>query len=203
MLRMRLLVAAVAAVAASLALFTQLAVAEPASAGGQAKAAAGRAAPTVSMKTSAGEIVVELDAAKAPRTVDNFLQYVKTGFYNGTVFHRVIRGFMIQGGGYTPQGAEKATRGPIEIESSNGLKNRRYTIAMARTADPNSATAQFFINAKDNRFLDYPGQDGFGYTVFGKVIKGSEVVDQIEAVETDRRDKPVKPVIIESVTLID
>jgi peptidyl-prolyl cis-trans isomerase A (cyclophilin A) len=127
----------------------------------------------------------------------------RSGFYNGTVFHRVIRGFMIQGGGYTPQGAEKATRGPIEIESSNGLKNRRYTIAMARTADPNSATAQFFINAKDNRFLDYPGQDGFGYAVFGKVIKGSEVVDQIEAVETDRRDKPIKPVIIESATLID
>lgn len=193
----------VAAVTASLVMFAQHAVAEAASTGGQAKPNAGRAAPTVSIKTSAGEIVVELEPAKAPKTVDNFLQYVKAGFYNGTVFHRVIRGFMIQGGGYTPQGAEKPTRGPIEIESSNGLKNRRYTIAMARTADPHSATAQFFINTKDNRFLDYPGQDGFGYAVFGKVIKGSEVVDLIEAVDTDRRDKPVKPVIIESATLID
>jgi peptidyl-prolyl cis-trans isomerase A (cyclophilin A) len=200
MLRMRLFFAAVAA---SMVLFTEVAVAEAASTGGQAKTSSDRSAPTVSIKTSAGEIVVELDPKKAPKTVDNFLQYVKAGFYNGTVFHRVIRGFMIQGGGYTTKGAEKPTRGPIEIESSNGLKNKRYTIAMARTADPNSATAQFFINANDNRFLDYPGQDGFGYAVFGKVIKGSEVVDQIEAVETDRRDKPVKPVIIESATLIE
>ena len=200
MLRMRLFVVALAA---SMALFTQVALAQAASTGSQAKPTADRAAPTVSIKTSAGEIVVELDPKKAPKTVDNFLQYVKAGFYNGTVFHRVIRGFMIQGGGYTAKGAEKPTRGPIDIESSNSLKNKRYTIAMARTADPNSATAQFFINANDNRFLDYPGQDGFGYAVFGKVIKGSEVVDQIEAVETDRRDKPLKPVIIESATLIE
>jgi len=192
-----------AALCALLMLLTQTTVAFAGTSTTQAKPAAANPAPTVLIKTSAGEIVVELDPAKAPKTVDNFLQYVKAGFYNGTVFHRVIRGFMIQGGGYTPQGSEKSTRGPIEIESSNGLKNRRYAIAMARTADPNSATAQFFINTKDNRFLDYPGQDGFGYAVFGKVIKGSEVVDQIEAVDTDRRDKPIKPVIIESATLID
>lgn len=192
-----------AALCAMLMLLTQSTVVHAGTTTAQAKPATASPAPTVLIKTSAGEIVVELDPAKAPKTVDNFLQYVKAGFYNGTVFHRVIRGFMIQGGGYTPQGSEKATRGPIEIESSNGLKNRRYTIAMARTADPNSATAQFFINTKDNRFLDYPGQDGFGYAVFGKVIKGSEVVDQIEAVDTDRRDKPIKPVIIESATLVD
>lgn len=192
-----------AALCALLMLLTQTTVAFAGTSTAQAKPAAANPAPTVLIKTSAGEIVVELDPAKAPKTVDNFLQYVKAGFYNGTVFHRVIRGFMIQGGGYTPQGSEKSTRGPIEIESSNGLKNRRYAIAMARTADPNSATAQFFINTKDNRFLNYPGQDGFGYAVFGKVIKGSEVVDQIEAVDTDRRDKPIKPVIIESATLID
>jgi peptidyl-prolyl cis-trans isomerase A (cyclophilin A)/peptidyl-prolyl cis-trans isomerase B (cyclophilin B) len=192
-----------AALCALLMLLTQATVAFAGTSTTQAKPAAANPAPTVLIKTSAGEIVVELDPAKAPKTVDNFLQYVKAGFYNGTVFHRVIRGFMIQGGGYTPQGSEKSTRGPIEIESSNGLKNRRYAIAMARTADPNSATAQFFINTKDNRFLDYPGQDGFGYAVFGKVIKGSEVVDQIEAVDTDRSDKPIKPVIIESATLID
>jgi len=192
-----------AALCAMLMLLTQTTVAFAGISTAQAKPAAANPAPTVLIKTSAGEIVVELDPVKTPKTVDNFLQYVKAGFYNGTVFHRVIRGFMIQGGGYTPQGSEKSTRGPIEIESSNGLKNRRYAIAMARTADPNSATAQFFINTKDNRFLDYPGQDGFGYAVFGKVIKGSEVVDQIEAVDTDRRDKPIKPVIIESATLID
>ncbi len=165
--------------------------------------AAAQEAPKVSIKTSAGEIVVELNPAKAPKSVDNFLQYVKAGFYNGTVFHRVIRSFMIQGGGYSAKGAEKQTRPPIEIESANGLKNKQYTIAMARTQDPNSATAQFFINTNNNRFLDYPGQDGFGYAVFGKVIKGTEVVDQIEAVETDRRDMPVKPVVIESATLVE
>ena len=160
-------------------------------------------APKVSIKTNVGEIVVELNPAKAPKSVDNFLQYVKAGHYNGTIFHRVIRGFMIQGGGYSTKGAEKPTRAPIEIESSNGLKNKQYTIAMARTPDPNSATAQFFINTNNNRFLDYPGQDGWGYAVFGKVIKGTEVVDQIEAVETDRRDKPVKPVVIESATIVE
>ncbi len=165
--------------------------------------AAAQEAPKVSIKTSAGEIVVELNPAKAPKSVDNFLQYVKAGHYNGTIFHRVIRGFMVQGGGYTVKGDEKKTRAPIEIESANGLKNKQYTIAMARTPDPNSATAQFFINTNNNRFLDYPGQDGWGYAVFGKVIKGTEVVDQIEAVETDRRDKPVKPVVIESAAIVE
>ncbi len=157
----------------------------------------------VVLTTNHGKITIELDAAKAPKTVENFLNYVKSGHYDGTIFHRVINGFMIQGGGYTAKGDEKPTRAPIAIESSNGLKNRQYTIAMARTSDPNSATAQFFINTNNNRFLDYPGQDGWGYAVFGKVIKGSEVVDQIEAVETDRRDKPVKPVVIESATIVE
>ena len=165
--------------------------------------AATNEAPRVSIKTNVGEIVVELNPAKAPKSVDNFLQYVKSGFYNGTVFHRVIRGFMIQGGGFTTKDAEKATRAPIENESSNGLKNKQYAIAMARTPDPNSATAQFFINTHNNRFLDYPGQDGWGYAVFGKVIQGTEIVDLIEVVETDRRDKPLKPVVIESATIIE
>ena len=158
---------------------------------------------TVVLTTNHGKITLELDAEKAPKSVDNFIHYVKSGHYDGTIFHRVIDGFMIQGGGFGPGMKEKETGEPIENEAANGLGNDQYTIAMARTADPNSATAQFFINAKDNRFLDYPGQDGFGYAVFGKVIKGSEVVDQIEAVDTDRRDKPIKPVIIESATLID
>ena len=164
---------------------------------------AAQEAPKVSIKTNVGEIVVELNPAKAPKSVENFLQYVKSGHYNGTIFHRVIRGFMIQGGGYTTKGAEKPTRPPIEIESSNGLKNKQYALAMARTPDPNSATAQFFINTNNNRFLDYPGQDGWGYAVFGKVIKGTEVVDLIEVVETDRRDKPVKSVVIESATIVE
>ena len=157
----------------------------------------------VVLSTNHGDITIELDAEKAPKTVDNFLAYVKSGHYDGTIFHRVIDGFMIQGGGFEPGMKQKESGEPIDNEAANGLANEKYTVAMARTNDPHSATAQFFINAKDNRFLDYPGQDGFGYTVFGKVTKGSEVVDQIEAVETDRRDKPVKPVIIESVTLID
>ncbi len=165
--------------------------------------AAAEGLPKVSLKTSAGEIVVELNPEKAPKSVENFLQYVKSGFYNGTVFHRVIRGFMAQGGGYDAKGAEKPTRPPIEIESKNGLRNQKYTIAMARTADPNSATAQFFINVNNNRFLDYPGQDGYGYAVFGKVIKGTDVVDKIELAETDRRDRPLQPVVIESATLVD
>ncbi len=165
--------------------------------------AAAQSLPKVSMKTSLGEIVVELNPEKAPKSVDNFLQYVKAGFYNGTIFHRVIYNFMIQGGGYDAKGTLKPTRPPIEIESKNGLRNREYTIAMARTADPNSANSQFFVNAEDNRFLDYPGQDGWGYAVFGKVIKGAEVVDKIEAVETGPRDKPVQDVVIESATVIE
>lgn len=162
-----------------------------------------QALPKVSIKTSMGEIVLELNPEKAPKTVENFLQYVKAGFYSGTVFHRVINGFMIQGGGYDAKGQEKATREPIQNEAKNGLRNQVYTIAMARTGDPHSASAQFFINVNNNRFLDYPGQDGWGYAVFGKVIQGNDVVDKIKAVETDRRDKPTSNVVIESVKLLD
>ncbi len=160
-------------------------------------------APKVSMKTNLGEIVLELNPEKAPKSVENFVQYVKSGFYNGTTFHRVIPNFMIQGGGYDTQGNLKPTRDPIENEAKNGLRNREYTIAMARTSDPNSANSQFFINTNDNRFLDYPGQDGWGYAVFGKVIKGGDVVDKIESVQTGRRDKPLQDIVIESATLID
>ncbi len=159
--------------------------------------------PKVSMKTNLGEIVLELNMEKAPKSVANFVQYVKSGFYNGTIFHRVINNFMIQGGGYDARGNLKPTGASIENEAKNGLRNRAYTIAMARTSDPNSANAQFFINTKDNRFLDYPGQDGWGYAVFGKVIKGTDVIDKIEEVETGGRDKPVQDVVIESVTLIE
>ncbi len=159
--------------------------------------------PKVSMKTSFGEIVLELNPEKAPKTVDNFLQYVKSGHYNGTTFHRVINGFMIQGGGYDAKGNEKPTRDPIQNEAKNGLRNQVYTIAMARTPDPHSASAQFFINVNNNRFLDYPGQDGWGYAVFGKVIKGAEVVDKIKGVDTDRRDKPTTPVVIESASIVE
>lgn len=165
--------------------------------------AAAQQAPKVSMKTSLGEIQLELNAEKAPKSVENFLQYVKSGFYNGTIFHRVIGNFMIQGGGYDTKGNLKPTGPSIENEAKNGLRNREYTIAMARTSDPHSANAQFFINTNDNRFLDYPGQDGWGYAVFGKVIKGADVVDKIEAVQTGRRDKPVQDVVIESVTVIE
>ncbi len=165
--------------------------------------AAAEGLPKVSMKTSAGEIVLELNPEKAPKTVENFLQYVKAGFYNGTLFHRVINGFMVQGGGYDAQGKEKPTREPIQNEAKNGLRNQVYTIAMARTSDPHSASAQFFINVNNNRFLDYPGQDGWGYAVFGKVIKGADVVDKIKSVETDRRDKPLQNVVIESASIVE
>ncbi len=163
--------------------------------------------PQVALKTSLGEIVLELDAAKAPVTVENFLHYVKSGHYNGTIFHRVIEGFMIQGGGFDAKGAEKETEKPIKNESANGLRNATYTIAMARRPDPNSATAQFFINVKDNASLDYPGQDGHGYCVFGKVVKGKEVVDKIKATPTADKggafaSAPVTPVVIESATLL-
>ena len=160
-------------------------------------------APKVAMKTSMGDIVIEVYPDKAPKSAENFLAYVKSGFYNGTVFHRVINGFMIQGGGYDTNMREKPTRAPIQNEAKNGLKNRAYTIAMARTPDPHSASAQFFINVNDNAFLDYPGQDGWGYAVFGKVISGKETVDKIKAVETDRRDKPKANVVIESASVIE
>ncbi|WP_219116120.1 peptidylprolyl isomerase [Janthinobacterium sp. UMAB-56] len=162
--------------------------------------------PHVALKTSMGEIVLELDQEKAPKSVANFLQYVKSGYYKGTVFHRVIDGFMIQGGGFDKNMKQKATRAPIKNEAQNGLQNVSYSIAMARTGDPHSATAQFFINVNDNGALDYPGRDGFGYTVFGKVIKGMDVVDKIKAVPVadkgPHQNVPVTPVVIESATLL-
>jgi cyclophilin family peptidyl-prolyl cis-trans isomerase len=161
--------------------------------------------PKVLIKTSMGDITLELNQDKAPITVQNFLTYTKEGAYNNTVFHRVIPSFMIQGGGFTTDGIEKPVHSPIKIESDNGLKNDKYTIAMARTSDPNSATNQFFINVADNDFLNYGFRDE-GYAVFGKVISGQEVVDKISSVKTTSKngndDWPVKDVIIESVQLI-
>jgi peptidyl-prolyl cis-trans isomerase A (cyclophilin A) len=162
--------------------------------------------PQVDMKTSFGTIRIELYPSKAPKTVENFLQYVRDGHYNGTIFHRVIPGFMIQGGGMTPNMGQKQTRSPIPIESKNGLKNDVGTLAMARTSDPNSATAQFFINVKNNDFLNYPGQDGHGYTVFGKVVEGMDVVNKIVGVPTGsagmHQNVPRTPVVIESATVV-
>lgn len=150
--------------------------------------------------TNYGPIKIELDAEKTPKTVENFLSYVHSGHYDGTIFHRVINGFMIQGGGFEPGMVQKSTNPPVENEAPRGLKNDMYTIAMARTSDPNSATSQFFINVNDNHFLDYPGQDGWGYCVFGKVIEGKDIVDRIKVVETTRSgmhsDVPVKDVVI-------
>ena len=160
----------------------------------------------VEFKTSLGNFVVELDSEKAPKTSANFLNYVKSGFYNGTIFHRVIDGFMIQGGGFTPDMNQKPTNAPVASEAQNGLKNQIYTIAMARTSDPDSATAQFFINVKDNQGLDYPNAMGNGYTVFGKVISGSQTIDAIRKVPTivagRMSDVPSKTVIIESATIL-
>ncbi|AYZ65641.1 peptidyl-prolyl cis-trans isomerase [Burkholderia multivorans] len=162
--------------------------------------------PVVQLKTSQGDIRVELYPEKAPKTVANFLDYVKAGQYNGTIFHRVIKGFMIQGGGYKANFDEKPTRAPIPLESRNGLKNTLGTIAMARTSDPNSATAQFFINTVDNGGLDYPNPDGNGYAVFGKVVSGLDVVKKIEAVPTTvrgpMRDVPDQAVLIESASVV-
>jgi cyclophilin family peptidyl-prolyl cis-trans isomerase len=161
----------------------------------------------VEMKTSLGTIVLELDREKAPKSVDNFLQYARDGFYNGTIFHRVIKNFMIQGGGFTGDMTQRKTRSPIENEAKNGLKNSRGTIAMARTSAPHSATSQFFINHKDNDFLNHPGQDGWGYAVFGKVTEGMSVVDAIAAKPTGMqghmRDVPKLTVVIESVKIIE
>jgi peptidyl-prolyl cis-trans isomerase A (cyclophilin A)/peptidyl-prolyl cis-trans isomerase B (cyclophilin B) len=164
-------------------------------------------APQVSIKTSMGEIVLELDQDKAPVSAANFLQYVKAGFYKGTIFHRVIDGFMIQAGGMTADLKDKQTRKPIKLESQNGLSNVAYTVAMARTGDPNSATSQFFINVADNSRLDFPGQDGSGgYAVFGKVVKGQEVVDKIKGVLVDdvrgHQNVPVVPVVIQSASVV-
>lgn len=178
--------------------------AKPAAAPAPAKAVA--TSPQVLLKTSAGDIVLELNAEKAPVTVANFLGYVKSGHYNGTIFHRVIGSFMIQGGGYDAQMNEKSTGAPIQNEGLNGLKNLPYTIAMARMSAPHSATAQFFINVADNAMLNPPGRDGWGYAVFGKVISGTDVVDKIKAVRTGRSgghsDVPLEPVTIITATVI-
>ncbi|MEO8837484.1 MAG: peptidylprolyl isomerase, partial [Herbaspirillum sp.] len=138
----------------------------------------------VLLTTNHGNIKIELDTEKAPKTVANFLAYVNSGHYNGTIFHRVIDGFMIQGGGFEPGMKQKPTNETVENEAANGLKNEPYTLAMARTSDPHSASAQFFINTKNNNFLDHPGQDGWGYCVFGKVVDGTDVVDKIRSVKT-------------------
>ena len=163
----------------------------------------------VIMKTTFGEIRLELDAEQAPKTVANFLKYAREGFYDGTIFHRVIDNFMIQGGGFDADMQQKSAGAPIENEADNGLKNDFGTIAMARTADPHSATAQFFINVKDNDFLNHSGKNpqGWGYAVFGKVTGGTEVLDRIRAVPTTSRgghqDVPADPVIIESVEVVE
>lgn len=160
----------------------------------------------VIITTNHGDIKIELEADKAPKTVENFLAYVKSGHYEGTIFHRVIDGFMIQGGGFEPGMKQKPTNAPVENEAKNGLKNVDYSVAMARTSEPHSASAQFFINTKNNSFLDYPGQDGWGYCVFGKVVEGKDVVDKIKAVKTTRTgmfaDVPVENVMIEKVTVV-
>ncbi len=167
------------------------------------------AAPRITLATSEGDIVVELDPQKAPISSENFLKYVENGFYEGTLFHRVIDGFMIQGGGFSEDYQRKETEAAIENEADNGLKNTRYSIAMARTRDPHSATAQFFINTTDNVFLDHKSKDpaGWGYAVFGTVVEGQDVVDKIGKTATGaggpfRSDVPKTPVVIKSATLV-
>ncbi|EON12100.1 MULTISPECIES: peptidylprolyl isomerase [Pandoraea] len=162
----------------------------------------------VELHTNHGVIRIELDADKAPKTVENFLNYVKNGFYDNTVFHRVINGFMIQGGGFEPGMKQKPTEAPVENEANNGLKNDKYTLAMARTNDPHSATAQFFINVSDNDFLNHsaPTPQGWGYAVFGKVVEGQDIVDQIKGVKTGSKgfhqDVPVDDVVIEKAVIV-
>ncbi len=183
----------------SLALAAIFSVATPA-------AAQDANAPKVKLSTSMGDIVVQLEPAKAPKTVENFLQYVKDKHYDGTIFHRVIDGFMVQGGGFTADMAQKPVRAPIVLEAQNGLKNDKYTIAMARTNVPDSATAQFFINVKDNAMLNARQPSGDGYAVFGKVVQGSDVVDKIKAVATGNKgghqNVPSSPVTITSATVV-
>lgn len=158
--------------------------------------------PRVKLQTSQGDLLIALNAEKAPKTVENFLAYVRDGFYDNTIFHRVINNFMIQGGGFEPGMKQKDTRDPVDNEADNGLKNQRYTLAMARTNDPHSATAQFFINVADNDFLNFtsPSSQGWGYAVFGEVVEGTEIVDQIKGVKTGNKgfhqDVPVEDVII-------
>ena len=163
--------------------------------------------PQVELKTNQGTIVIELATDKAPKTVENFLQYTKDGFYNGTIFHRVIDGFMIQGGGFEAGLKEKPTRAPVQNEAKNGLKNVTGSLAIARTRDPHSASAQFFINLKDNAFLDYPGQDGWGYAVFAKLVQGMEIVQKIAKIGTGNagmhQNVPTTPIVIESAKLIE
>ncbi|BDI05198.1 peptidylprolyl isomerase [Sphaerotilus microaerophilus] len=167
------------------------------------------AAPQVDLHTNLGVIRIELDDERAPLSAANFIEYVKSGHYDGTVFHRVIPGFMIQGGGMEPGMKQKPTRGEIKNEANNGLKNDKYTLAMARTNAPHSATAQFFINATNNEFLNFKSESpsGWGYAVFGKVVSGAEVVDQIEKVRTGRRgfhdDVPVEDVVIERAVMVE
>lgn len=179
---------------------------------GQASASQTKPAPAkgnlVRLETSLGDIVIELDNAKAPISTANFKSYVTSGFYDGTLFHRVIKDFMIQGGGFTPDMKPKRTQSPIRNEADNKLANKKYTIAMARTGDPHSATAQFFINVKDNAFLDHkaPSGDRWGYAVFGKVTQGMDVVDRIARVKTGNKggnqDVPLEPVVITKATLL-
>lgn len=165
--------------------------------------------PRVKLETNKGNIVLELNPEKAPITTENFLSYVKDGFYNGVIFHRVIKRFMIQGGGFEPGLKQKETKEPIQNEANNGLANEKYTIAMARTSDPHSASAQFFINTNNNDFLNYtaPNVQGWGYAVFGKVVEGTDVVDAIEGVRTGSRgfhqDVPVEDVIINKATIVE
>lgn len=160
----------------------------------------------VQFTTSAGKFTVEVYPDAAPRTVANFLDYVNSGFYSGTIFHRVINGFMVQGGGFDRDMKQKPTRAPIPLEAQNGLKNKTGTVAMARTADPNSATAQFFVNVVDNPSLDYPQPDGFGYAVFGKVVEGMDTIGRIKSVPTTAygpmRNVPATPIVIESATIV-
>jgi peptidyl-prolyl cis-trans isomerase B (cyclophilin B) len=161
---------------------------------------------TVLITTNKGNITAELDEAKAPKTVANFLEYAAKGHFSNTIFHRVIPNFMIQGGGFEPGMKQKPTEQTVENEAKNGLKNDKYTLAMARTSAPHSASAQFFINTANNAFLDYPGQDGWGYAVFGKVTAGQEVVDEIAKTKTSRSgmhsDVPVDPIIIEKIEVV-
>ena len=163
----------------------------------------------IKMETSMGDIAIELDFDKAPKSAANFQQYVEDGFYDGLIFHRVINGFMIQGGGMDENMKEKGTRAPIENEANNGVKNKCYTLAMARTMDPHSASSQFFINVKDNSFLDFSSEtpQGWGYAVFGKVVDGTDVVDEIKGVETGRHgyhdDVPLEPVVIKKAYVVE
>ena len=163
----------------------------------------------VTITTTVGQMTLELDADNAPKTVENFLAYANSGFYDGTIFHRVINNFMIQGGGFTTDMEQKPTQAPVDNEANNGLKNERGTIAMARTQDPHSATAQFFINVQDNDFLNHTGENmqGWGYTVFGKITQGEDVLDKIRCVQTGsqggHQDVPTEPIIIESISVTE